>query len=309
MSLAKHGMKAPQFSHAELKVRAIASRRANAQLLRVPWRRFHRAYEEYPRWQSLSLWSRAVIATEGRVPSTLLATLQESCPGFIADKASSWEPELLAYHLLEWVYNQRFRYAKRQGWLDALTFYGVRHLRSESAWAYWKHCESEWNRKQPSALPDFDQWWDAALQMRICDKINYLEVAKAVEAYLDWEALVLWLRPLFASSLKLPTHVVSELNRRCPGILGPQSSGQRHGGQEKSTIWRSFTEWGKHHCLSEAKEEGWLDTLLQRVRSHPRHVRVVAYGKHWAKENRPQRYPSFRQWRQAADRYIEAGPK
>lgn len=309
MFLAKHGMKALRFSHAELKVRAIASRRANAQLLRVPWRRFHRAYEEYPRWQSLALWSRAIIGAEGRVPSTLLTTLQEQCPGFIQDEATSWEPELLAYHLLEWVHNQRFRYAKRQGWLDALTFYGVRHLRSESAWAYWEHCESEWNKKQPDALPTFDQWWDAALQMRIGDKINYLEVAKAVETYLDWEALVLWLRPLFAYSLNLPPHVVSELNRRCPGILRPQSSGQRHGGQGKFTIGQSFTEWRKHDCLSEVKEAGWLDTLLQRVRAHPRHVRIVTYGKYWAKGNRPLHYPSFRQWRQAADHYINASPK
>ena len=309
MSLAKHGMKAPQFSHAELKVRAIASRRANAQLLRVPWRRFRRAYEEYPRWQSLALWSGAIIAVEGRVPSTLLTTLQEQCPGFIQDEATSREPELLAYHLLEWVHNQRFRYAKRQGWLDALTFYGVRHLRSESAWAYREHCESKWNRKPPSALPTFNQWWGAALQMKICDKTSYLEVAKAVKTYLDWKALVLWLRPLFASNLKLPPHVISELNRRCPGILRFQNSGPRQGGQEKSKIWRRFTKWGKDHCLREAEKAGWLDTLLQRVRSHPRHVRIVAYGKHWAKENRTQRYPSFRQWRQAADRYIEAGPK
>jgi hypothetical protein len=302
-------MNEPRFSNAELKVQALASRRANAQLLRVPWPRFRWAYEEYPRWQSLALWSRAVIATKGRVPSTLLTTLQERCPGFIEDEAPSPEPELLAFHLLEWVHNQRFRCAKRQGWLDALTFYGVRHLRSESAWAYWERCENEWSGEKPNVFPSFVEWWDAALQMKLLDKASYSQVAKAVEASLDWEALVLWLRPLFVSSLKLPPHVISEVNRRCPGILGSQNSSPRRGSRGRSTIWRHFIDWGKDHCLTEAEKAGWLDTLLQRVRSHPRHVRIVTFGKHWAKGKLPPQYPSLRQWRQAADRYIEAVPK
>ena len=71
MSLAKCRVKASRFSPAELTARAMAMRRANAQLLHVPWRRFRRAYEEYPHWQCLAPWSRAVIATELRIPSTL----------------------------------------------------------------------------------------------------------------------------------------------------------------------------------------------------------------------------------------------
>src|SRR5712691_4049693 len=101
-------MMAPRFSTAELKVRATASRRANKQLLLVQWRRFRRAYEEYPRWQAFALWGRAVIATEGHASSWLLATLRERCPRFIGNAASSQQPELLAFQLLEWVHNQRF---------------------------------------------------------------------------------------------------------------------------------------------------------------------------------------------------------
>src|SRR5260370_30444089 len=157
-------MKAPRFSTAELKVGAIASRRANEQLLLVQWRRFRRAYEEYPRWQAFALWSRAVIATEGHVPSGLLTTLRERCPGFIEYAVSSQPPELLAFHLLDWVHHQRFGYAKLQGWLDALTYYGARHPRSRGAWAYWEHCENEWKTKRLTSLPSFDKWWLTAIR-------------------------------------------------------------------------------------------------------------------------------------------------
>jgi len=302
-------MKASRFSPAELKVRAIASRRAKQQVSRVPWRRFRSAYEEYSRWQAFALWSRAVIATEGHAPSGLVKTLRDRCPGFIEDEASSREPGLLAFHLLEWVHNRKFGYAKRQGWLDALTFYGVRHPLSHGAWAYWEHCENEWNTKRPTPLPTFDKWWRTALQWELCDRTSSLAIDRAVERYLDWEALMLWLRPLFDTRLKLPPHVISDLERRGPGICKFDGSVACESRQARSSIWRRVMKWGKDHCLSHAREEGWLDLLLEQVRSHPWHVRMRAYAAHWSKEwsrTRALPYPSFRQWKQAAERYVKA---
>jgi hypothetical protein len=309
VSVAKHGMNASRFSHAELKVRAIATRRANAQLLCVPWRRFRRAYEAYPRWQCLALWSRAVIATEGRVPSALLTTLQQFCPGFLEDGATSCRPELLAYRLLEWVHNQGFRYAKQQGWLDALTFYGVRHLRSEAAWAYGERCEHEWSTKPPTSLPTFEKWWREAMRWELCDGASCLTVASAIETYIDWEAFILWLRPLFATNSELPPQVVSELERRCPNHSRFFNSRIRENHENRSPILRRLARYGKNRFLSEAKKAGWLDFLLERVPSHPWRVRIMAYDKHWRKErpwSRALAYPSFHQWRQAAGQYIKA---
>ena len=301
-----------RFSKAELRVRAIASRRANDQLLSVPWTKFRKAYEEYPRWHALALWVQAITETQDSVPSWLVTDLRKHCPAFIEHVAGSPEPKLIALHLLEWIHNQEFVYAKRQGWLDALTYYGVRHPRSECAWVYWEHCESAWNRKQSNEFPLFDEWWHTAQRMRLCDETSYLEVAKAVETYIDWKALSLWLRPLFASTAKLPRQVISELDRKCPGILACLNPRPRRGTQQKSRIWQGLVRSGKDHCLSEAKRAGWLDSLLQGVHFHPRYVRLVAYGKHWAKEwsrNRTAHYPSLRQWELAADRYVTASPK
>ncbi len=68
-------------------------------------------------------------------------------------------------------------------------------------------------------------------------------------------------------------------------------------------------KWGKDHCLLEAKEEGWLDSLLEQARSHPWHVRMRAYTAHVTKEwsrNPALPYPSFHQWEQAAEGYVKA---
>ena len=125
-----------RFSTVELRAQALASRQAKKQLLQIPWNRFRKAYEEYPQWQGLSLWSRAVVTARGDVSSELVRTIHERCPGFLETEVTIREPNLLAFRLLEWVHNTIFGYAKRQDWLDALTFYGVRHIRSRAAWAY-----------------------------------------------------------------------------------------------------------------------------------------------------------------------------
>jgi len=306
---AKQAANEPKYSTAELKAHSVARRRANLQLMRIPWARFRKAYEEYPRWQGLALWTRAVIDAEGRAPTELLRTLREHCPGFFEGAALPCEPNLLAFRLLEWVHNHRFGYAKRQGWLDALSFYGVRHPRSQAAWAFWEHCEKEWSRMPPKALPSFEEWEQRASKMKICGEATCLEVASAVERYIDREATALWLSPLFVSHIKLPAHVVSELEQRFPSLLSRTRSGSDQRIKGDSTSWRSLIRAVRVRCLSNAKAAGWLDGFTERVRSHPRHFRFMAYGKHWGAEwsqDRRQHYPSSRQWRLAADHYSEA---
>ena len=298
-----HAMSDIKFSNSELKVQAIARRRANAQLLRVPWSRFRKAYEEYPRWQEIALWIQAVSAAQDSVPSWLIDDLRKLCPGFVGHEATSHGPKVMGLNLLEWAHNHEFAFAKRQGWLDALTFYGVRHPRSECAWAYWEHCENQWAKRRPDRFPTFEAWRRQAQNMRPRDKISYRDLGKAVEKYLDWEALALWLRPLLASDVKLPRRVISELDRRCPGALGAQNSGSRRTDIENVRIWKNLVEWGRVHCQLQAGKEGWLDLLLQRARTHPLHVRVMSYGKQRAREQPrtgARSYPSFRQWLQIA---------
>ncbi|MGB6875416.1 MAG: hypothetical protein WBD87_05225 [Candidatus Acidiferrales bacterium] len=290
------------FSGTELKVQMLASRLARRQLLRVPWRLFRRAYEEYPQWQGLALWSHSVMAGEGHDPSDLLRTLRDRCPGFVGGAIS---PADLSLGLLEWIHEREFGYAKRQGWLDALIFYGVRHPRSQAAWACWEGYEKKWSQAQTKMLLPFNQWWQSTQETRLCGTVSYGELATTIRRCIDWKTVSLWLRPLSARNVEVPPHVASELNRRYASILSRRDSGPSQHSPEKSETWQEFNKRVRDHCLSAAQRGGWLSILLREVRSHPEHIHIVNYGNHWAKEKQPLCYPSFRQWRQTADCYIE----
>ncbi len=80
-----------RFSKLELRIQALARRQAKKQLLQIPWNRFRKAYEEYPQWQGLSLWSRAVVTAQGHASAELLKTLRERCPGFLESEESRRE--------------------------------------------------------------------------------------------------------------------------------------------------------------------------------------------------------------------------
>src|SRR5260370_4540018 len=105
-------MKTAKFTKHEIRCGHIARRRARRQLMQVPWDRFHKAYEEYIRWQAFVLWARAVVESEGCAPPWLKTILRKRCPGFTEEVARSNKPELLGLHLLSLVHHQDFRVAK-----------------------------------------------------------------------------------------------------------------------------------------------------------------------------------------------------
>lgn len=181
-------MERPQFSSLELRTQARARRIASEQLLRVPWNRFRKAYEEYPRWHGLWLWVEAMSRMKGPHDSLLIRALKRHAPGFLVPGARARASEPLAISLSEWVHAHRFEQASQQGWLDALIFYGVRHSYSRGAWLYWEHCERSWDSEKSTVPPNFERWWRSALNWNICDEVNGVALAAAVERCLEWES-------------------------------------------------------------------------------------------------------------------------
>ena len=292
----------------ERKVQEIARRRATKQLMRVRWDCFRKAHQEYLRWEAFALWVRAIVEAEGCAPSWLATILKERCLGFIESKALLNEPGLLPFHLHEWIHNQIFGHAKQGGWLDALIFYGVRDLRSQGVWAYWEHCEREWNRRRPASYPSFKEWSHAAQNYKLCGEAHVARVEKVVERYVDWQAFAYWLAPLLEANLKLPHRIALQLESRCPGFLEFNNSCVLSNRKGKATTRQRLMTWIEDHFFSEAKKEGWFETVLQQARTHPRYARMVEYWQRWSKtrsQNPTTPYPSFGQWRRAADNYVE----
>lgn len=303
-------MKTANFSKLERRVGHIASRRARLQLTQVPWDRFHRAYEEYIHWQAFTLWARAVVELEDSAPSWLKAILRKLCPGFAEEMARSNKPELLGLQLLSWVHNQTFGFARDEGWLDALVFYGFRDIRAQGYWAYWEHCESERKTRRPAPIPTFVQWRRSASSWKLRGDVNCAAVAKAVEKYIDFEALVYWLRPLFrGAKVQLPPHVALELRQESPSLLEFISRETSGAYGDKSKSWQRLFTWGKSHVLSHAKKEGWLECVLRQSGIHPRHVRLEDYAALWWKSRRGDTglpYPYLHQWQRDMEGYVRA---
>lgn len=281
--------------------------------MRIPWGRFRKAYEDYLRWEAFALWARAIVETEGCVPSWLDTILRKRCPGFAEETARSKKPELLDLQLLAWIHNHPLGFAKEEGWLDALLFYGFRDARSQGNWAYWELCESTWKKQRPASFPTFAEWRRSALNWKLHGDVGCSVVTKSVENYIDFEGFVYCLRPLFqAPNVPLPNHIAMELEQEYPGLLEfvKVHISVLHGG--KLRTWQHLFNWGKDHVLSRAKKEGWFDCALHQVRFHPRHVRIAAYASLWrrlrsAKPTSP--YASFRQWQRDAESYVRPGRK
>jgi len=306
-------MKTAKYSKLERRVGQITKRRARRQLMQVPWDRFHKAYEEYIRWQAFVLWARAVVESEGFAPSWLKAILRRRCLGFAKEVDRSSKPELLGLKLLPWVHNQAFGFVKEEGWLDALVFYGFRDIRAQAYWTYWEHCESEWKKRRPASFPTFVQWRCSALRWKLHGDVSCAAVVKAVEKYLDFEALVYWLRPLFrGAKVQLPPHVALELRQESPSLLEFVSRETSAAYKDKSRSWQRLFNWGRGHVLSHAKKEDWLDCVLRQAGIHPRHVRLVDYAALWCKSrqgNTSLPYPYLRQWQRDMEGYVRAGRK
>jgi hypothetical protein len=305
---AKHKKKKWQPTKLERRVQAIARGQATRQLMRVPWDRFRKAHRAYPRWLAFALWTQAIVAAEGRVPSWLAAIVKKRCPNLTENEALTGEPGLLALRLHEWIHEQIFRHAKEEGWLDALIFFGVRELRSQAAWDYWEHCEKAWDRRRPRAYPAFEKWWQTAQRYRLGEKASVIRLADAVEKYFEWQAFAYWLRPLLEANIELPAQVAVELERRCPDFLQFNNSHVLGKQEEKAKAWQRLVGWIEDHFFSEAQKEGWFDIVVQQAPDDPHYVRMAEYGKRWNRTwagNPSVAYSSFRQWRRAADCYVE----
>jgi hypothetical protein len=192
-------------------------------------------------------------------------------------------------------------------------FYGFRDTRSQGYWAYWEHCENEWKKGRPASSPTFVQWRRSALNWRLQGDVSCALATKAVEKYLDFEAFVYWLRPLFrGAKVQLPPHVALELSQESPSLVEFVSRETLAADEDKSRSWRRLFNWGKDHVLSQAKKEGWLKFVLRQASIHPCHVRMRIYSAFCSRsrgDNPVSPHLTFGEWRRAADSYVRTSQK
>jgi hypothetical protein len=308
----------------------MARREADRQARRIPWQRLLEARQQYVEWNAFGLWARAIAEVEGHVPAWLEKVLEERCPGIlgsdhISETAHRHTP--LNRRILEWAESNALTQAKDEGWLQAITFYAVRDPAFARDCAYSQHCQAQWKRQRPSAYPSVEEWRRASEQcaneildafemaednrkiIKVSRRVGPERIAAAVVQYMEWEAFTYWLRSLLESDAKFPDAVAHELQRRCPGFLerdevlcsalAPENYTKR---------WKALLEWGENRFFNHIRKEGWFEAVVSEARAHPRSVRTVDYwvfywDAHWSSQPL-ETYPSFDEWRSAADGFV-----
>jgi hypothetical protein len=282
----------------------------------MTWDRFQKAQLEYLDWEAFSLWARAILETEGQAPAWLSTILRKRCSEFLEYRKQFSETRpsqasRLPLHLIEWIHSHIFADARREGWLDAIIFYAVRNPHSQRAWAYWEHCERQWKHRRPTSYPSFEQWRRAASKWRISSQTDAEGIANAVARYLEWKALTYWIRPLCKASAKIPQQVVRELERRYPSLLDLIKLHPRKDRRGESVVGHRLVKQGEVHLFRHAKREGRIEAVLEQARADPHIARIIEYPERWSQsrsQNLTNSYPSFEEWCDAADNYVENRP-
>ena len=308
------------------RLQRAARERADDEARRIPWQRLLDARNEYIDWQEFSLWVRSILEAENRIPDWLVKILNERLPGFLESqeqltlKAAKDRP--LCLRLEDWIDDHIFGYAKKEGWFNALTFYAVREPRYQRAEVCWSECSEKWKKNKSIRYPSFEKWKGMAAQ---CDEIAHLTarerqarastrlvqpdlLCEAGARYIDWEAFAYWARPALERESRLPAEVASILECRCPGFLNASIKARQRGSGGDSQALQRLMLWIADHYFQDAKTEGWFDAILVQARNHPRAIRTMEYADHCDEVRGsaiPEPYPSFEDWRRAADAYFD----
>ncbi len=208
-----------------------------------------------------------------------------------------------------------FEKPTREGWMRAVSFYAVRDLTYARKWAYWEHCERLWSARRSSFYPSFEEWKSAVGNcadtvidssglreerkklVKAARLVSCEQLQRAVESYIELEAIAYWLRPMVEARLSLPSSLAEEFKAHSPSI---RISSARD--------WDQLWDCMRRAAFQEAQCEGWFEPVVYTAELHPRRVKVADYWSfywvdHWPKGN-PELFPPFEQWRREAENYL-----
>jgi hypothetical protein len=303
---------------------------ADREAASIPWPQLQEAREDYVEWEAFVLWARAVEEVEGHFPEWLAEVVHKRCRGFLtsAEEKKSEHSDGLPFiwrQIEHWINDCVFGNACREGWINAVGYYAARDLTSLRNHAYREYCEREWKRSKPVAYPSFREWLKASEQcsdtvldesemaaekrqlIKLMRRVEARTLRKAVDRYLEWKVFAYWTRTALEAGSPLPASVEREVKKRCPGFLETDAVAREANPKEELHCrFNRLIEWIEDHEFTDAQKRGWFDVLLYQARLHPRHARVVDYWHDWEVgwgKDPSAEYPSFKQWRDFADRY------
>ena len=300
-----------------LNVRRDSKQTALQAALLVPWQQLAEGAAAFAEWHVIILWVRAIVETADQLPEIVRSALQSRCPGFLESRRREQKDNLPIWKSLEeWITAHCFAKARAEGWFDALMYYAYMDLRTEQAWTTWERTKAVWRHTPPAQWPTLEQWTsevlgtaslalpgtDKARAVQALGKVRAPRLSIAVTDLLESRALALWADSVSQPDQPIDEAVSTELRSRCPGVLPASSAGFPW----VPSLFSRIVRRGESIWRSTARSEGWYAALRYAVVHHPRYQRLVHHNQRchdeWA-VTRPNSYPSFSEWLEAADAY------
>lgn len=268
------------------RLRHAARERAEAAALRVPWPRVQQAAVAYANWQIFALDVRSACEPSETIPRAVAEELNVRCPGFLGWEREQRERQPSGHSvwrsLIEWISDNEFADAEREGWYDAVAYYGLKRVECIRAWADWTRI----NAPYPGPMFDLP---------------SSPKLLAAVDHLLESRALLLWTTALTPAGSQLNPAVGGQLGGHLHRVSVDQLSPWN-----RPAFLRLAFDLDKQ-CTSEAQRDGWFAALRHQFLHHPRYHRLVHFCFHCRDEWRdttPRPTPSFEQWKRACDQYV-----
>lgn len=264
------------------------------QALRVPWQELASACGQLAQWRSFSLWVRAIVDTERRLPAWLAAAIEHRCPAFLQSLRTGTDLQSLWLDLDEWVDFHFFSEAIHGGWIQALHYYYGRQPIGEFIWQHWTRMEEEWRARKPAEYPTFDQW-----QAQIAAR----QVPAGTAAYVEWEAFALWTRVLIEAAREIPPVVRTAVETRCPGFEKHVKALRDKPCSDPGWLWEQLRAWIEQHFFGPELKDESIDALRRAAHRTLRSERVADY---WAshKQSAGGPLPTYELWLADADAFV-----
>jgi hypothetical protein len=267
------------------RLRRESRERAESAALIVPWPRIQEAAVAYADWQVFALDVRSACEPSEEIPPAVAGELTARCPGFLEWEQHQRERKPASHSvwrcLVQWIAEHEFVAAKKEGWFEAVAYYGLERIESIQAWSKWTRDNLATSATMP-ALP------------------QSLALASAVDGLLESRALLLWTTALTPRNARLHALASAELaGHLCRTPVEGLSPWNR------SAFLRLAFDLDRQ-CTSQARSEGWFATLRHQFLHHPRYHRLVHFCFHCQSEWRgvtPRPAPTFARWKQACDVY------
>ena len=307
------------------RVRHQTESRALEQAKRIPWKRLATAADEYTEWQVFTLWLRAVVEAASNIPDIVAQELESRTPQLLgrirlgveaAMKSGNGVGARIWQDVSLWAEMNLFISAKRGGWLDAVRYFSSMSLRSMKAWSYWENIDKQWRAATPAQFPTYAHWQcDVAAVIRLSNSdseaqqvldsvrgVSEAEWGELLNGFSDLIAFSLWMELVLDNEGTSSGLVSKELAERYGGFsLSPSAMGSKE-------VVRALNEWVVDHAPAIAGQKEMLAALSFHISHHPAYPAMRSYALHchdvWP-DDYPDHLPSFEDWREAADAYVE----